>query len=210
MDDSPFLDQPASALDPDLTELALALADDELVMGQQHTNWLGLAPFLEEDLVTASIGQDEIGHARALYALIWPDVSSDDRDVVAVRRPPDAWRSADLAEIAGQPWERHLVRHWLYDRAEPERWVELANRLPSARSLATKVLDEERFHLRHAHDLIERLRAGSADARSRIDRQIELLEPLMSQPNRLRRHADFAELHAMMVEVFRFDPLARW
>ena len=32
-------------------------------MGQQHTEWIGVAPFLEEDLAFSSIGQDELGHA---------------------------------------------------------------------------------------------------------------------------------------------------
>ena len=208
--DGPYLDPPESALSDDLTELVLALADDELLMGQQHTNWLGLAPFLEEDLATASIGQDEIGHARALYAVVWPGLDSDDRDALVVRRRPAQWRSAALTEIDGRPWERHLVRHWLYDRAEPARWTEIAEAIPALRPLADKVLIEEAFHRRHADDLVDRLRRGSDDARRRIDTELEQLEPLLLQPDRRTRHAHFAELHGLMLEVFRFDPAARW
>ncbi len=44
---------------PELREYLLALADDDHLMGQQHTEWIGVAPFLEEDMALASIGQDE-------------------------------------------------------------------------------------------------------------------------------------------------------
>ena len=51
-------------------EFLLAFADDEHLMGQQHTEWIGVAPFLEEDLAFSSIGQDELGHAALLYELV--------------------------------------------------------------------------------------------------------------------------------------------
>ena len=34
---------------PELREYLLALADDDHLMGQQHTEWIGVAPFLEEE-----------------------------------------------------------------------------------------------------------------------------------------------------------------
>ena len=36
--------------DPSLREHLLAFADDEHLMGQGHTEWIGVAPFLEEDM----------------------------------------------------------------------------------------------------------------------------------------------------------------
>ena len=50
-------------------ELVLALADDELCVGQNHAWWIAIGPFLEEDLAFTSIAQDELGHARSLYSL---------------------------------------------------------------------------------------------------------------------------------------------
>ena len=43
----------------------LSIADDKHFVGQQHAEWIGVAPFLEEDLAFCSIGQDELGHAQA-------------------------------------------------------------------------------------------------------------------------------------------------
>ena len=46
-------------------------------MGQQHTEWIGVAPFLEEDLAFCSIAQDELGHAAMLYELLAEDGGVD-------------------------------------------------------------------------------------------------------------------------------------
>ena len=51
-------------------ETLLAFADDEHIIGQRHTEWIGVAPFLEEDLAMSSIAQDELGHAASLYELL--------------------------------------------------------------------------------------------------------------------------------------------
>ena len=52
-------------LSPAAREYVLAFADDEHMIGARHTNWIGLGPFLEEDLAFCSIAQDELGHAIA-------------------------------------------------------------------------------------------------------------------------------------------------
>jgi ring-1,2-phenylacetyl-CoA epoxidase subunit PaaC len=163
------LEAPPSPLAPDEFELLLGLADDEFVVGHRHSEWLGLSPFLEEDLTLASIAQDELGHARALYALIWPGWS--DRDAHVVRRPEHEWRSCAFVERDNGPWEDALMRHYLYDAAEVLRWEGLVERLGSnvagLESLAEKALVEERFHRRHASDLVERL-SDVAEGRDRL------------------------------------------
>ena len=45
-------------ISPQVREFLLALADDKHLMGQQHAEWIGVTPFLEEDLAFCSIGQD--------------------------------------------------------------------------------------------------------------------------------------------------------
>ena len=101
-------------------EVLLALADDEHLMGQQHAEWIGVAPFLEEDLAFCSIAQDELGHAAALYELL------GDADQLAFRRSPEDYRSCHLVELPCPDWADALVRHWLYDEAEVLRWDALA------------------------------------------------------------------------------------
>ncbi len=153
-----------TALSPAAREYVLTLADDEHMIGARHTNWIGLGPFLEEDLAFCSIAQDELGHAIGLYRLI----TGDDRSVdhLALRRPPEAYRSSWLAEVPCDDWASALVRHWLYDRAEELRWDAVADSsIAGLAALVPGARREEAFHLRHADQLLGRvLGAGDGGA----------------------------------------------
>jgi ring-1,2-phenylacetyl-CoA epoxidase subunit PaaC len=141
------------------TEIILAFADDEHLMGHRHSEWVCVTPFLEEDLAFASIGQDELGHAVALYQLVGEDVEH-----LALRRSPDDWRSCWLVEEPCKPWEQALVRHFLYDTAERLRWENLVG----LAALSRRALAEEDYHRRHATLLVERLLDGTEESRRRI------------------------------------------
>jgi ring-1,2-phenylacetyl-CoA epoxidase subunit PaaC len=157
-------------------EVILALADDELLMGHRHSEWLGLAPFLEEDLAFATIAQDELGHARGLYQLI---AEPSELDELAFRRSPEEYRSAWLTELPGHPWEIALVRHVLYDLAEQVRWEALLeSSVPGLPELARKALREEEYHRRHAVPIFQRMFIGGTQARSRVQGRLTELLPL--------------------------------
>lgn len=181
LDASPERPLPMSALQPEVTAALLGLADDELVIGHQHSQWLGLSPFLEEDLTMASIAQDELGHARALYACIWPDWV--DREADVVRRPVDEWRSCQLVELATPSWEWALIRHWVYDTLEPLRWQAIESsygaEIRGFSALAAKVAQEERFHRHHAEQLVTKLGLANPDTNARMQCVVDAVVPLM-------------------------------
>jgi ring-1,2-phenylacetyl-CoA epoxidase subunit PaaC len=172
-----------TALGPAERAVLLAFADDEHLMGQRHTEWIGVAPFLEEDLAFASIGQDELGHAAMLYELVISDLSGETPsaeavDALAFRREPADYRSCWLVEAACTEWASALVRHWLYDTAEALRWGELAGSSEAhLRAIAVRAMSEERYHLRHADALLDAL-VGDADAGTRIVAALAELLPL--------------------------------
>lgn len=158
-------------------QVILAFADDEHLMGQQHTEWIGVAPFLEEDLAFASIGQDELGHAALLLALL---VGDDDAaiDQIAFYRPAAEWRSCALTECSLGDWSDTLVRHWLYDTAEALRWALFENSSVTALSnIAVRALSEERFHRQHADALLDVLLLNN-DAHTRLHASLHRLLPL--------------------------------
>ena len=217
-------------------ELLLALADDEHLMGQRHTEWIGVAPFLEEDLAFASIGQDELGHAAMLYELV-----GDDVDALAFGREPSEYRSCWLVEAPCTDWAEAIVRQWLYDEAEVLRWQSLAEAgADDVRAIAQRALSEEVYHRRHAHALLDAL-AGDDVATSRLREAFDLLgprahamfdgcevlrepwlraisarfgeppaEPHPAQRGRTQRSPDFDAVYARMREVFLLDPTATW
>lgn len=161
----------------------LAFADDEHLMGQRHTEWIGVAPFLEEDLAFSSIAQDELGHAVALYELAVGGDGADvgghtDIDACAFGRDRSAWRSCWLVEQPCTDWAAALVRHWLYDTAEWLRWEALSGSADErVRAVAERALQEERYHRRHADALLDAL-AGDEVADQRIGEALDRLLPL--------------------------------
>ena len=181
---------PVSPLPPGAVAAVLALADDELVIGHRHSQWLGLSPFLEEDLTMASIAQDEMGHARALYACLWPDWVGREADVV--RRSASEWRSCELVERVAPSWEWALIRHWVYDTLEPMRWAAIeasfGPQIAGFSALAAKVDQEERFHRHHAEQLVIKLGLANPEANARLQNAVDSVVPLVTtlvEPNQV-------------------------
>lgn len=196
------------------TDYLLTLADDEHMIGARHTSWIGMGPFLEEDLAFCSIAQDELGHAIALYRLITRDESTTgvEVDTLALAREHGAYRSSWLAEWPADDWASALIRHWLYDLAEQLRWQNLANSsVPEVSELLPGIEREEAFHRDHGRRLLDLVLAehGPTDARSELDRALSELAPIADSlwvPPVLE-----AEALAEGVAEFTFAELgARW
>jgi len=153
-------------------KLVLSFADDELCVGQNHSWWIAVGPFLEEDLAFSSIAQDELGHARALYSLI-----SDDVDHLAYSRSYSEYRSAHIAEFLCHDWSSALVRHVLHDMAEQIRWSALTNSSWTALGeTAQRALAEENFHIKHGLSLLRRL-LSSDEGQKRLEPIVRKLAP---------------------------------
>ena len=164
-------------------EFLLAFADDEHLMGQQHTEWIGVAPFLEEDLAFSSIGQDELGHAALLYELVLEldgiEPTDTTIDKIAFGRPSHDYRCCHLVEYTTHHWAEALVRHWIYDTFEQMRWQMVSDSaLPELASVARRALREEAFHRRHADALLDELLAAP-EARTRIEEALETVAPMV-------------------------------
>lgn len=173
----------------DFREFVLAMADDKHLMGQQHAEWIGIAPFLEEDLAFCSIAQDELGHAALLYALVAGD---EDReiDALAFGRAGSDYRSSWLCEYVSADWTETVVRHWMFDHAEASRWELLADSPHiELASIARRVESEERYHRRHADSLISVLmqdpdaaRSLHAAAQALAPLALTMFEPVAGEP----------------------------
>ena len=164
----------------------LAFADDEHLMGQRHTEWIGVAPFLEEDMAFSSIGQDELGHAAALYGVVLglgSDLAISDHDIddLALMRDGSGYRSCALVELPCADWADALVRHFMYDAAEQSRWECLrGSPVTILDEFAVQAERDEKFHRRHAQALVDALMVDPA-ARARLAEAAQRLAPLAFQ-----------------------------
>ncbi len=97
-----------------LVELLFQLADDDFLFAYRGSEWLGLAPHIEEDIAFSSISQDTMGHAAMYYQLL-EDLGCGSADELAHARPASARRNAVLLERANGPG--HYLREPRYDWA---------------------------------------------------------------------------------------------
>src|SRR5690625_4909947 len=85
-----------------LVELLYQFADDDLIISFRGSEWLGLAPHIEEDVAFSSITQNTMGHAAMFYELL-EELGEGDRDKLAHERPPEKRRSATYLEKKNGP-----------------------------------------------------------------------------------------------------------
>jgi ring-1,2-phenylacetyl-CoA epoxidase subunit PaaC len=154
-----------SAQEPGKTDVLLAAADDELILGWRDSEWTGIAPYLEEDVAFSSIAQNEIGHARALYELAAGELGTD-ADALAFDRGIEEYRCCPFVELRRLDWADTVARHWLYETADAVRTEALVrSEWPEVAGLARKIEREEAYHRMHAEMWIERLAAGHGRGR---------------------------------------------
>lgn len=159
-------------------EMVLCGADDDFLIGHADSEWTGLAPILEEDIAVSSIAQDEIAHARELYALA-AEFLGRSADDIAYGRAAEEYRCAALCVTPDDfDWSMLIARQFYYDHFDAlrlDRWKRCTYR-PLA-DLSHRIAAEEQFHVHHVDDWIRRLGRSKGDARERIEKALVALWP---------------------------------
>jgi ring-1,2-phenylacetyl-CoA epoxidase subunit PaaC len=158
-----------------LTELLFQLADDELCLGHRDSEWLGLAPDIEEDVAFSSIAQDEVGHASFFFERLH-ELGEADPDRLAFDRATEKRRNAVVMERPNGDWAYTIARHFFYDVFDSVRLEALSTSgyLPLAQGVA-KIRREEHYHLLHMRLWFTRLGAAGGEARDRMSRAVREL-----------------------------------
>ncbi|MDH5506598.1 MAG: phenylacetate-CoA oxygenase subunit PaaC [Anaerolineae bacterium] len=172
-------------LKPSLAVYLIALADDELILAHRHSEWCGHAPILEEDIAFSNLCLDEIGHATIWYQLA-ADLLGEDRetypDQLAFFRDAEDFLNIQMVELPIGDWAFSMLRQYLFDAYEVihlERLVTSKHK-PIA-EVATKIRNEELYHLRHTRAWVHRLGLGTDESRTRMQRALDELWPYALQ-----------------------------
>ncbi len=166
-----------------LTELLYQLADDDFIISFRGSEWLGLAPHIEEDVAFSSITQNTMGHAFLYYQLL-EDLGEGEVDVLAHERSPEQRRNASYFEkrngegsYYGEPWydwALTIVRQFLY---ETMKKVKLEAAVKSSyqplANTAQKVLMEQPYHLAHWKMWMQQLLGSTNEAQEKIQSRLE-------------------------------------
>ena len=164
-------------------ELLFQLADDDFIIAYRGSEWLGLAPHIEEDVAFSSISQDTMGHAAMFYQLL-SDLGAGDPDQLAHNRPAAERKNAILLEKVNGPgtyltephydWAFAVVRNYFYAQAKKVKIESLKNSSyqPMAEA-AVKINMELYYHLLHWKTWFSQLVSAGGEARTRMEAAME-------------------------------------
>lgn len=161
-----------------LVELLYQLADDDLIYSYRGSEWLGLAPHIEEDVSFSSITQDTMGHAVAFYEMLEAlgegkadDLShlreaKDFRNAVLLERPNG---TGHYMEDPHYDWAYTVIRSYLYGIFKQVRLESLTRStyVPLAQ-LACKMMPELHYHLLHWTVWLKQLSNSTDEAKERM------------------------------------------
>lgn len=166
-----------------LTELLYQFADDDFILAFRGSEWLGLAPHIEEDVAFSSITQNTMGHATFFYQLL-EELGEGDADVIAHERGPESRKNGVYLEkqngdghYLDEPfydWALTVVRHYFYEEFKKVK-LEAATRSsyqPLA-DAAQKVLMEQPYHLAHWKIWVKQLLGAGGEAEERLRTRME-------------------------------------
>jgi ring-1,2-phenylacetyl-CoA epoxidase subunit PaaC len=161
-----------------IKDLLYRLADDKLIIGHRHSEWIGMGPILEEDIAFASIAQDEVGHSQAYYQLL-NELGEDVPDKIAFTRKPEDFRCAQFVEYPIGDYAFSLIRHYLFDMADKVRLKHLSqSSYPHLASLARKLAREEKYHQMHAQTFVKQLGNSTEEARQKLQNALNEAYPM--------------------------------
>jgi ring-1,2-phenylacetyl-CoA epoxidase subunit PaaC len=161
-----------------LVELLYQLADDDFILSYRGSEWLGLAPHIEEDVSFSSISQDTMGHAVAFYEML-ESLGEGKADDLAQLRQPEAFRNAILVERPNgtghymespqYDWAYTVIRFYLYELFKQVRLESLVHStyVPLAQ-LVHKMMPELHYHLLHWSVWLKQLSNSTDEAKSKM------------------------------------------
>jgi ring-1,2-phenylacetyl-CoA epoxidase subunit PaaC len=166
------------ARDP-LIEYLLRLGDDRVVLGHRLSEWCGHAPILEEDIATANIALDLVGHATMLLGLAGElEGGGRDADALAFFRDEREFRNLLLCELPRGDFAFTTVRQLLFDAWSLQLLEALsASTHAELAGIAAKALKETRYHLRHSSEWVLRLGDGTEESHARAQAALDELWP---------------------------------
>lgn len=171
-----------------IKELLFQLADDDFIHSYRGSEWLGLAPHIEEDVASSSITQDTMGHATMFYQLL-EELGEGNANKLAHDRQANERRNAIILELENGPghylaepdydWAFAVVRNYFYTQAKVIKIQSLfSSSYQPLADVATKVNMELYYHLMHWKTwFVQLLKSGHGEAVLRMKAAIEKTFP---------------------------------
>ncbi len=168
-----------------ITSLLFQLADDDFFYAYRGSEWLGLAPHIEEDVASSSISQDSMGHAAMYYKLL-EDLGMGKADDLAHLRPAHERRNSIVTErVNGEgyymetpqyDWAYQVVRSYFYTQAKKVKVDSLCqSSYKPVAEVAAKVKMELYYHRLHWETWFKQLFSSTDVAKNKMNDAIILV-----------------------------------
>jgi ring-1,2-phenylacetyl-CoA epoxidase subunit PaaC len=161
------------------------LADGCLVLSHRLSEWMSLAPTMEEDVALGNIALDLLGQARGLLQQL------GDEDQLAYFREAQEFRNPLICELPNGDFAHTMLRQLFVDAWLADVWPALAAATDAAqvRGVAEKAIKENAYHLRHSSSWVVRLGDGTDESHRRMLRALDALWPYRGEIASPRWHA---------------------
>lgn len=171
----------AAVASPDVSEYALWLGDDALILAQQLGGWIANAPELEEDVALANIALDLLGHARSLLRYAGTADGRTEDDLAYWRDEPE-FRCAWLFQQPNGDFAQTIARQLIAATYQFELYRALADsRDATLAAVAAKAVKEVDYHRDHAVQWTLRLAGGTDESRRRMIRALAEVWPYVDE-----------------------------
>ncbi|WAA11853.1 1,2-phenylacetyl-CoA epoxidase subunit PaaC [Fervidibacillus halotolerans] len=161
-----------------LTELLFQLADDDFILAFRGSEWLGLAPHIEEDVAFSSITQNMMGHAFMYYQLL-EQLGEGTVDELAHERSGKKRKNAIMLEKVNGlgtylqspkfDWAFTVVRHYFYDVNKKIKLDCLQDcSYEPLKHAAINIRKEQYYHLVHWETWFKQLVKAGGEAKTRM------------------------------------------
>jgi len=164
-----------------ISEYALRLGDNCLILAQRVSEWAGHGPVLEEDIALANVALDMIGQAQ-----LWLELAGEGEglgpDDLAFGRDASDFRNILLVEQPNGDFAHTIVRSFLFDAWHYYVLTYLAGSSDDrVAAIAEKAVKEVSYHLSRTTDLVKSLGDGTEESRSRMQGAIDDLWPFTGE-----------------------------
>jgi phenylacetate-CoA oxygenase PaaI subunit len=147
--------------------LIVRLADNKYLLGHRFSEWTNRAPALEAAVAAAAMTQDELGHARSLYATLQSTPDAPEAYLNVGKRAQLV--GAPILEQPFQLWAEFVAAVGLFDRAMTLVFEAARNSsYEPLRQRAAKIMQEEWFHWRYGQGWLRQL---AAEPKTRVAMQ---------------------------------------
>jgi ring-1,2-phenylacetyl-CoA epoxidase subunit PaaC len=170
----------ASAL---LTEYALQLGDDALILSHRLSEWCAHSPELEEDVALANLALDLLGQARTLLTYAGSlEGRGRSEDDLAFLRTEREFRNVLLVEQPNGDFAVTIARQLYFATYQSELYAALSESTnPELAALAAKAVKEVAYHRDHAVQWTLRLGDGTEESHRRMQAGLDQLWPYTAE-----------------------------